>query len=113
MVGTFSADRIAEHLADGDVDGSKIRTAVSRLRKVLGDRIETVSGGYRLRLAEDELDAAQFESMRDRARTAAPPERIRLSVEALGLWNGDALEGVADQEWATPVAARLESAPRY
>ena len=108
--GYVSADRIAEHLADGDVDGSKIRTAVSRLRKVLGDRIETVSGGYRLRLAEDELDAAQFESMRDRARTAAPPERIRLSVEALGLWNGDALEGVADQEWATPVAARLESA---
>lgn len=108
--GYVSADRIAEHLADGDVDGSKIRTAVSRLRKVLGDRIETVPGGYRLRLAEDEVDAARFESMRDRARTAASPERVGLSVEALGLWRGAALEGVADEEWATAAAARLESA---
>ncbi len=108
--GYVSADRIAEYLADGDVDGSKIRTAVSRLRKVLGDRVETVPGGYRLRLAEDELDAARFESLRDLARTAVPPERIRLSVEALGLWNGDALEGLADEDWAMPAAARLEGA---
>ncbi len=108
--GYVSSDRIAEHLADGDVDGSKIRTAVSRLRKVLGDRIETVPGGYRLQLADHELDAAQFESMREQARTAVPMERIQLSVEALGLWKGDALTGVADEEWATSAATRLESA---
>ena len=46
--GSVSGDRIAEYLADGDHDGSKLRTAVSRLRKVLGDRVETVAGGYRL-----------------------------------------------------------------
>ena len=108
--GYVSSDRIAEHLADGDIDGSKIRTAVSRLRKVLGDRIETVPGGYRLQLADHELDAAQFESMREQARTAVPIERIQLSVEALGLWKGDALTGVADEEWATSAASRLESA---
>jgi DNA-binding SARP family transcriptional activator len=32
---SVSVDKIAEYLADGDLDGSKLRTAVSRLRKVL------------------------------------------------------------------------------
>lgn len=107
--GFVPLDRIAEHLADGDLDGSRIRTAVSRLRKVVGDRVETVSGGYRLRLAEDELDAAQFEALRKGARSAPPAESIKLLFEALGLWHGSALEGLADLEWATATAQRLDS----
>ena len=43
-----SSDRIAEYVADGRVDGSTVRTAVSRLRKVLGERIESSGDGYRL-----------------------------------------------------------------
>jgi predicted ATPase/class 3 adenylate cyclase len=107
--GFVPLDRIAEHLADGDLDGSRIRTAVSRLRKVLGDRIETVSGGYRLRLTEGELDAVQFDALRERARSTPAPESIDILFEALSLWHGNALEGLADLEWATATAQRLDS----
>ena len=44
---SVSTERIAEHVADRRTDGSVIRTAVSRLRKSLGTRIETTTSGYR------------------------------------------------------------------
>ena len=94
--GYVSADVIAEYIADGDAHGSKLRTAVSRLRKVLGDRVETVSGGYRLKLTEEEFDAARFEALRDQARIAAMTDRAAVISEALGLWRGAALMEVAD-----------------
>jgi predicted ATPase/class 3 adenylate cyclase len=103
-----SADRIAEYLADGPVDGSVVRTAVSRLRKVLGDRVQTVEAGYRLLLAPHELDGSRFIALYDRARTAEPAERCSLLTEALSLWRGSALEEFADEPWATVMATRLD-----
>ena len=47
--------------------------------------------------------------MRERARSAPPAESIELLFEALGLWQGSALEGFADLEWATATAQRLDS----
>jgi predicted ATPase/class 3 adenylate cyclase len=105
-----SADRIAECLSDGDLDGSKLRNAVLRLRKVLGDRVETVAGGYRLRLREDEFDAARFETLRERSRVAPKSERPALIAEALDMWEGHALEDLADEEWAAATATRLDGA---
>ena len=105
-----SADRIAECLSDGDLDGSKLRNAVLRLRKVLGDRVETVAGGYRLRLREDEFDAARFEALRERSRAAPTSERPALIAEALEMWEGHALEDLADEEWAAATATRLDGA---
>lgn len=105
-----SADRIAECLSDGDLDGSKLRNAVLRLRKVLGDRVETVAGGYRLRLRDDEFDAARFETLRERSRVAPKSERPALIAEALDMWKGHALEDLADQEWAAATATRLDDA---
>ena len=105
-----SADRIAECLSDGDLDGSKLRNAVLRLRKVLGDRVETVAGGYRLRLREDEFDAARFETLRERSRVAPTSERPALIAEALEMWEGHALEDLADEEWAAATATRLDGA---
>jgi predicted ATPase/class 3 adenylate cyclase len=105
-----SADRIAECLSDGDLDGSKLRNAVLRLRKVLGDRVETVAGGYRLRLSDDEFDAALFETLRERSRVAPKSERPALIAEALDMWEGHALEDLADEEWAAATAARLDGA---
>src|SRR5215212_9608516 len=87
---TVSSERIAEHVADGRTDGSVIRTAVSRLRKSLGHRIETSPNGYRLVLDHGELDADRFVELSERARTAAPTEQRALLSEALGLWRGEA-----------------------
>jgi len=105
-----SADKIAECLSDGDLDGSKLRNAVLRLRKVLGDRVETVAGGYRLRLGEGEFDAARFESLREQSRVAAKSERPTVIADALDMWEGRALEDLADEEWAAPTATRLDGA---
>ena len=63
---TVSTGRIAEYVAGGNVDGSTVRTAVSRLRKALGSSIATEQGGYRLVLGDDdELDAAVFAQLVD------------------------------------------------
>ncbi|MCO8273240.1 tetratricopeptide repeat protein [Actinoplanes sp. TRM 88003] len=63
---------------------------VSALRKVVGDRVGTAPGGYRLDLAGASFDAAEFESGGD-----------------LGLWRGDAYEGVAAGPAVSAAAARL------
>ena len=57
---SVSIDRIADHITGGRLDGSVIRTAISRLRRILGDRIEKTSAGYRLQLGPDELDSWRF-----------------------------------------------------
>ena len=73
--GVVSSDRIAEYVSDGQVDGSTVRTAVSRLRKVVGDRVEHVGDGYRLVLSDGELAAPRFISRLDSARELQPEER--------------------------------------
>jgi predicted ATPase/class 3 adenylate cyclase len=104
---TVSVDRIAEYIADGRTDGSVIRTAVSRLRKALGQRIETTLTGYRLVLESGELDADQFSEFCEVARTASPIDRRNLLSEGLALWRGEALEEFADEPWALLTATRL------
>src|SRR5215212_5350102 len=97
---TVSSDRIAEHVADGRTDGSVIRTAVSRLRKSHGDRIETTASGYRLGLAPGELDADRFAELCELARTSSPTEQRLLLTEALGLWRGPIFDEFGDETWA-------------
>ncbi|MDI6099467.1 BTAD domain-containing putative transcriptional regulator [Actinoplanes sp. NEAU-A12] len=63
---------------------------VSALRKVVGDRMRTAPGGYRLDLAGAGFDAAEFEES-----------------GALELWRGDAYEGVAGAPSVAADAARL------
>ena len=103
-----SADRLAEYVADGRVDGSVVRTAVSRLRKVLGERIETTSIGYRLVPGPGELDADRFAEACTRSRLAAPADRRLALTEALALWHGKTLEEFADEPWAHATATRLD-----
>ncbi|MBL7254237.1 BTAD domain-containing putative transcriptional regulator [Paractinoplanes lichenicola] len=63
---------------------------VSALRKVVGDRVGTGAGGYRLDLAGAEFDAAEFERSRD-----------------LDLWRGEPYEGVAAGPSVAAASARL------
>ncbi len=105
---TVSTGRIAEYVADGNLDNSTVRTAVSRLRKVLGKTVVTAQGGYRLDLAgDDELDAARFEELVDAASTMRPKDRREALSKALGLWRGEALAEFADEPWAHGVATRF------
>ena len=103
-----SSERIAEYIADGRVDGSVIRTAVSRLRKTLGDRVQTTLTGYRLVVGTGELDADRFVELCEVARTDCADDRHTLLSESLALWRGAAFEEFADEPWALAMATRLE-----
>src|SRR4051794_29275468 len=101
---TVSADRLAEGLWGDALPPSApkmVQLYVSHLRRVLdGDRIRIVTraGGYALELAHGEVDAERVERLLEE-------ERPR---EALGLWRGEPLEGLADEPVAAAEVRRLE-----
>jgi DNA-binding SARP family transcriptional activator/DNA-binding beta-propeller fold protein YncE len=88
---------------------------VGRLRRLLADGtgpspLETTGSGYLLRLGADELDALRFRSLVESARVEQAAGRLGAAGdafrEALALWRGDALEGIA-LPWAETERARL------
>jgi class 3 adenylate cyclase len=104
---TVSTDRIAEHVADGRSDGSVIRTAISRLRKSLGTRIETTTTGYRRPRPGRARAPTGFVEICGIARNAAPLDRRKLLTEGLALWRGRAFDDLCQEAWALPSASKL------
>ncbi|MFF5077542.1 BTAD domain-containing putative transcriptional regulator [Actinoplanes sp. NPDC000266] len=89
-----------------------LRTYISRLRQSFGPgAIETVNGGYRLRLGPGTLDLADYTAAVARARTAREAgEQCRAAQafqQADGLWRGPALADVPGP-YAAAQRARLE-----
>jgi SARP family transcriptional regulator, regulator of embCAB operon len=114
------AYRLAEDLWSGDPPPhsmATLRVYISRLRRALGPHagvLLTQAPGYRLSLRDDQLDAARFEALvlaADADLAAGDPEAAARTLrEALGLWRGPALSGVAELPFAQADAARLEEA---
>ncbi|WP_330183020.1 AAA family ATPase [Nocardia sp. NBC_01503] len=86
-----------------------------RPRRAPSRYLVSESSGYALRIAENAVDAWQFE---EQLRTyqeltgnpetrPQPGERSALLETVLGQWHGPALEAFADTEWATAEADRL------
>lgn len=72
-----------------------LQRLVSRLRKALPDRVvEGQLGGYRLRLEPDAVDAARFERLVGQANEREDQLRVKLLLEALDLWRGEAMQDV-------------------
>ncbi|MER7464910.1 BTAD domain-containing putative transcriptional regulator [Streptomyces sp. NPDC097981] len=110
-----SADRLADAAGpDGTPSTHALQSQVSRLRKALGTgaAIEQAGTGYRIVVAQDDVDACRFERLAREGRSAlraGDAERaVTLLREALALWRGPALPGLADSETARPAALRLE-----
>jgi len=82
-----SADSLAAFL---DLSPGALRTAVSRLRRIVGfDVLVTSPPGYELR--SDEIDARRFEQLLEAARAATDPPTPRAAPEgAPAVWGGDA-----------------------
>lgn len=74
-----------------------LQSRVSKLRKVLGGALASVPSGYRLDIADDDVDAGRFAHLVAQRRFA----------EALVLWRGAPLAEFADRRWARDEAARL------
>ncbi|WP_369208481.1 BTAD domain-containing putative transcriptional regulator, partial [Streptomyces sp. PU-14G] len=90
-----------------------LQALVGRLRRALGrDAVESLPGGYRLRLdpERDEVDLLRFERLAtegERALEEGDAERAaRVLREALALWRGPALADLPDR---VAVAARAEA----
>jgi predicted ATPase/DNA-binding SARP family transcriptional activator len=88
-----------------------LQRLVSRLRKALPEGLVAgQTGGYRLTVEPDAVDAVRFERIIGQARTDENPRRVELLREALALWRGAAMQDVGLQESAAFDAAvtRLE-----
>ncbi|MDA1358762.1 BTAD domain-containing putative transcriptional regulator [Glycomyces luteolus] len=85
-----------------------LHTQLSRLRGLLGDRLESGPGGYRLNAA---TDLETFEHLAARTETASradAPAAARTSAEAaLALWRGPALADLDGYAFAETARARL------
>ncbi|HWH28491.1 MAG TPA: winged helix-turn-helix domain-containing protein, partial [Mycobacteriales bacterium] len=111
-------EELLDRLWSGDpppTAGSVLRTYVSRLRQALpdgADRLVRTPDGYRLCLADDELDSTVFTSTITAATSVgtSPYETVRLLRSALGLWRGPPLREVADDPRAMAEAGRLQAA---
>ena len=115
-----SADRLAHDLWSGKPpthSTATLRVYISRLRRVLGPRsgvLFTQPTGYRLNVADDQLDAARFERLVAAADADMAAGRVEAAAttlrEALDLWRGPALSDVAEMAFAQADAGRLEEA---
>ncbi|GAA1505357.1 BTAD domain-containing putative transcriptional regulator [Sphaerisporangium rubeum] len=88
-----------------------LQSLVSRLRRVLGDAgmvAQAGSGGYRLGVAEDDVDVLRFERLaadgRERLRAGDPEAAVEVLGAAAGLYGGTPVVAAV----APAVAARLE-----
>jgi DNA-binding SARP family transcriptional activator len=105
-----SADRLTTDLWEAppqDAHGA-LQNQVSRLRKVLGDRLITKAPGYLVRVEPGELDLDRFRSLvAEAGSTAELAARSRLLREGDGLFRGPPLADV-DAPFAASEAAALE-----
>ena len=97
-----SADDLIDRLwGEQPPDGARatLQTHVMRLRNALGEAspVQTVPGGYSIRIQPDALDLTRFERLRAQARQAErtedATEESRLLTAALALWRGPAFTG--------------------
>jgi DNA-binding SARP family transcriptional activator len=107
---TMSAEHLVEELWVEPPSGghAALQTQVSRLRGVLGDRIETTGTGYGIRVESGELDLDRFRSLLAEAGAAATAQdRSRFLREADAEWHGVPFAGL-DVPFAVGEAAALE-----
>jgi DNA-binding SARP family transcriptional activator/WD40 repeat protein len=113
-------DRFAEALWGEHPPASwakQVQICIGRLRKRLGPAaIQTVSGGYRLGVDDEDLDAVRFEQLVTRAglfRAAGQADRAASSyARALALWRGPPLAETDGWLPGRIEAARLEELRR-
>ncbi len=107
-----SSDRLIDALWDGQpprTATNALQYHVSQLRKALDphEAIVTQEPGYVIRVGPDELDLLRFEMLVEEAQHAPPELAARRLREALDLWRGPPLAGLAHESFALEIL-RLE-----
>jgi DNA-binding SARP family transcriptional activator len=117
---TVSRDRLIEELwaeeAPASVE-SAFHVYLSRLRRLLeaagcGDQLVREAHGYRLRVAEEQLDATRFDRLAGEGSEALAAGSAELAADrlrqALALWRGPALGDLQSERFAITASASLE-----
>ena len=113
-----STDRLIDELWGERAPATAAKTVqvyVSQLRKSLGPGVIVTEGrGYRLAVADEQVDAGEFDALWVEGRRALSEgnlvrARARL-CSALGLWRGEPLADFAYQPFAQEAIARLQGA---
>jgi DNA-binding SARP family transcriptional activator len=76
---------------------ASLQNHVWRLRRVLGDRLQTRAPGYLLRVEPEELDLERFRRLVGEAQVADPPVAAETLRRALTLWRGPVLADLAGE----------------
>ncbi|MFF1693231.1 BTAD domain-containing putative transcriptional regulator [Streptomyces sp. NPDC058257] len=114
-----SVDALKDALWGGTPPASahaSLQNHVTRLRRLLDDpeRLRAVPPGYRLRVADGELDVRVFEQLVAQARVAHAERDWGVCVEsasaALALWRGTPLGGLPADAGGHALVPRLEEA---
>ena len=116
----LTPSQLADALWSGEPPSTwpkQVQASVSRLRKVLGSgAIETTSAGYRLLLADEDLDTDRFEQLVARGRglmAAGEPDRaVATFSRAFALWKGAPFGDLDEWPPAVSEAARLDELRR-
>ncbi|AQZ68726.1 Signal transduction response regulator / Disease resistance domain-containing protein [[Actinomadura] parvosata subsp. kistnae] len=109
-----SADRLAEEIAPAGASAHALHSQVSRLRAALGAEavVERAGAGYRIMVADEDVDACRFERLaaegRDALRDGDAGRAVPLLRQALALWRGPALADLPESGMARAAAVRLE-----
>lgn len=87
-----------------------IHKHISALRRALGDQaIETTGGGYRLRMAREDVDAHRLVTALADARASRNPAlRSARLRDAVALFGGEPLAGIGDLPFAVIERTRLQ-----
>lgn len=95
------ADTPLPHNADAGAHADADADADARFGPSTAPRLLRGSGGYRLEVPRDLVDAHRFRGLVTRARAAdgSDAERVAMLRKALGLWRGEPLAGLSG-EWA-------------
>ncbi|HEX2145236.1 MAG TPA: BTAD domain-containing putative transcriptional regulator [Glycomyces sp.] len=107
---TVSAAALIDALWPGEPPANApgaLHTQLSRLRRVLGDHIESRPGGYRLTDATTDLDEFEHRATQTEAasREDSPTKVLELAASALALWCGPS--ALDDHEFAQAALVRL------
>ncbi len=105
-----TADALVDALWTDPPDNAPnaLQALVSRLRRALGGTsVATAAGGYRLAVDPDDVDALAFTRLATAAAGAEPARAHGLLGQALALWRGRPLEGLAELPFAAAAATRL------
>ncbi|MGI5507318.1 BTAD domain-containing putative transcriptional regulator [Lentzea sp. CA-135723] len=104
-----AVDRLVERVwGDGPPASSRatLHSYLSRLRHALGVTLTATPAGYVLEAEESSVDLMRFRKLREEARSRDDEHQARVLTEALGLWHGEPLTGVAG-DWAELTRDRL------